>query len=171
MNATLHKGVIGAIHWMNDHMMEHPELLTILTDLRSGEKKERKDPRFTESGITTKTADKAVVFFYEHAGYGFDPKNETPEQGRMRGAIALADAERWLASQQAVHTGWVVDETYNPKDYPRKGMPKIGWGCFLYVDGKRASLWGVTFDGDHTPRNKPYARVVLAELALELMSK
>ena len=33
------------------------------------------------------------LFFYENAGYSYDPKTETPEQGRIRCARDLADAE------------------------------------------------------------------------------
>ena len=32
-------------------------------------------------------------FFFTHAGYSYDPKTETPEQGRAKCAQRLAEAE------------------------------------------------------------------------------
>ena len=51
MNRKLYAGVLDAIHWMEAHLSEHPELLTILTRLRDGERAERRDANDTESGI------------------------------------------------------------------------------------------------------------------------
>jgi hypothetical protein len=115
-------------------------------------------------------------FFYDHAGYSFDPKKDKDaEAGHVRSAKALAAAERWLARQPGHTITWERDEDYNPDDYERP-MPAIGWGCIVSVNGERRppgteSLWGITF-GDETqnePWFNPYARVVVAELASELM--
>lgn len=46
------------------------------------------------STTPTKTKQTPEQFFYEHAGYSYDPLTETPEQGRQRGATVLAQAER-----------------------------------------------------------------------------
>ena len=39
--------------------------------------------------------EEAVAFYRDHAGCGHDPDTESPEFGRLRGAMALADAESW----------------------------------------------------------------------------
>lgn len=36
---------------------------------------------------------RATVFFYEHAPSSHDPETETPEHGRLKGALKLARAE------------------------------------------------------------------------------
>jgi hypothetical protein len=40
----------------------------------------------------------AVNFYREYAGCGHDPATETAEFGRLRGAMALADAESWAGA-------------------------------------------------------------------------
>lgn len=45
----------------------------------------------------------AVAFFFEHAGYSHAP-DETPEAGKIRGALSLARAER-----HATRKGWYVE--------------------------------------------------------------
>lgn len=118
--------------------------------------------------MATKAYQSAVAFFYEHAGYSYGP-GETREQGRKRGARRLADAERWLMEQPGHTIQWVQDEDYNPADYDCGDMPEIGWGCVITVNGHIESLWSITFNGDGYPSGNAYARVVVAELALELM--
>lgn len=97
----------------------------------------------------------AIAFFKEH--------------GAARHAKSLANAEAWLASQPGHQIQWLRDFDYDPNDYDVKDMPNIGWGCIVQIGGNSASLWAITFDGDHWPQGNPYARVVVAELALELM--
>lgn len=111
----------------------------------------------------------AVAFFREHGGYSYDHTTETPEQGREACARAMADAEAWLLAQDDYSVEWVQDENYNPADYDVPDMPDVGYGCIVRVGEEQASLWGITFTDttDHT--NSPYARVVVAELASELM--
>ena len=113
-------------------------------------------------------AQSAVAFFYENAGYCHGP-NETAEQGRKRCARRLAKAEQWLAAQPGHTIEWVIDQDYNPRDYDCGDMPDIGWGCIVAIGDDRESLWGITFDGDGEPWGNAYARVVVAEMALELM--
>lgn len=111
----------------------------------------------------------AVDWFKLHAGFGHDPATETREEAAHRCAVELAAAEEW-ARDNCVLPQWVRDETYSPDDYDLEDMPEIGWGCILTgPDGERASLWSITFDGNGEPWGKAYARVVAAELALELM--
>lgn len=110
----------------------------------------------------------AERFFYKHAGYSYDPATETQEEGRVRCAKELAKAEAWLTAQPGFEVEWMEDTDYDPKDYDVP-MPATGWGCIVKVGEKRESLWGITFDGDGHPSGNPYARVVVAELASELM--
>lgn len=105
----------------------------------------------------------AVDFFVEHAGYSYDPKTQTPEEGKLACAKALADAEAWLHSQYEYSVQWVED-----RDVDRSGIDHNGplWGCIVTVDGRDESLWGIDL-GENGARD-PYRRVVESELAAEL---
>lgn len=101
---------------------------------------------------TTQTTP-AEEFFYENAGYSYDPRVETREKGRRRCAVALARAEAW-AREQEVDVVWEADWE--------------GWSCLLaHPDGRVASLHAIEFG--EQGEDDPYRRVVQAELALELM--
>lgn len=112
----------------------------------------------------------ATAFFMKHAGYSV-AEGETREQGRRRCAKELAAAERWLMEQPGHTVAWEQDRDYDPADSDVPDMPEIGWGCIVSLNDqdRHASLWSVTFDGDGYPAGNPYARVVVAELAAELM--
>ncbi len=100
----------------------------------------------------------AVAFFLENAGYSYDPATETKRQGSLRSARELADAERWLVEQPGFQVEWQPDEESAGE-----------WGCIVTVNGERNSLWGIDFADGAEPWGEPYARVVVAELAHELM--
>lgn len=51
---------------------------------------------------------KAEQFFYDHAGFSYDPKTETEEQGHERCARELAKAESW-ASAEGYRVEWRED--------------------------------------------------------------
>jgi len=105
----------------------------------------------------------AIDFFYKHAGYSHDPRKETAEQGRRRGAIALAKAELYSAGR-----GWRVEWKHDA-DADRSGIEdaeEVLGAVLRDGQGKMLdSLWGIA-DPD---RN--YRRVVEAELALEAMKE
>jgi hypothetical protein len=100
-------------------------------------------------------------FFWQHAGYSYDPKTETRATGRTRCARSLADAETW-AESVGMTFEWEWDES-----------PDLSWMteseqaeehevlvCIArYRDGEIAGSLG---DPDPT-----YRRVVEAELASE----
>ncbi len=113
----------------------------------------------------------AVQFFYENAGSAYNPAKETEEQGKRRGAIALARAEQWLSEQPGHTIEWLEDADYEPCQCGDSGCesPSFGWGCVVKVGDEQQSLWGIGFGGDGYPSGDTYARVVVAELALELM--
>lgn len=122
----------------------------------------------------------AVKFFYEYAGFGFDPATETQAQGRLRCAKQLAEAEAlYLKAHQCADIGiaW-EDDPDGFADYradKRAGRltkgdaPKRIERAFIWHrhedDGRGrdwlASLHGI-WDADTN-----YRRVVRAELALE----
>jgi hypothetical protein len=124
-----------------------------------------------------------VAFFYENAGYGYNPSFETEEQGRQRGAESLAKAEQWAKDEELEYV-WVDDphisEDYFEFEADKQHVREHGAvGCILYrpcpdhgTDCKHAeqlaSLWGITESLDNRERDA-YRRVVEAELALEAM--
>lgn len=105
---------------------------------------------------------KAFKFFREHAGYGYDPTTETPEQGRDRGARKLAAAERYAFENEWTHE-WRIDESgcNCDTDTPCEKTSV----CVLYDTNANiiASLSGIC---DPTAE---YRRVIEAELAMEAM--
>lgn len=123
-----------------------------------------------EDSMSTKSKrQEAVAFFHEHAGWSYDPKRETPEQGRLKCATSLAKAEEWLARK--LLAGKAVVEWHDDPDGALSAGDSTGpwFSCMVRV-GKRVEwLGGVDFAPGEGPGSSPYARVVVAELALELM--
>lgn len=103
-------------------------------------------------------------FFYDHAGWSYNPEMETEEQGRERGARALAAAEKRLKDGP-----YYVDHT--PDDMPWDGdMPYDGplWNVDLYsVENSTTAVLIGSIGSVACEENSPYMRVVAAELANE----
>lgn len=105
-------------------------------------------------------------FFFKHAGYSYDPKTETAQQGRRRCARELASAEedaevigitfKWEPSESP-DLSW-MDESV------RNEVHEV-WDCLAFnpVTKKYASLC------DITDPSEEYIRVVQAQLATELL--
>ncbi len=95
----------------------------------------------------------AEQFFFDNAGYSYDPEAETPEQGRAKCAQRLAAAE-----EEADRRGWWVEWT---DDGEEDGAPR--WCALLRDSGSAVlnSLGGIDVCAG------PYARVVAAELAAD----
>lgn len=108
-------------------------------------------------------------FFYQNAGYSYDPKTETAEQGRLRCAKELADTET-VGQRLGYVFEWEFDE-----------YPDLSWMsdeereqdhevlCCRIPDPENtrhslASLCGIT-DPDSR-----YRRVIEAELAAEAIA-
>lgn len=109
----------------------------------------------------------SIAFFAEHAGFSWDPKTETPAQGAAKCAEALAKAEAWLASQPGHQIEWRQDDNDD-----RSGIEHDGplFGCIVTLaDGRSESLCGIDL-GANGDLGDPYTRVVVAELASELMA-
>lgn len=105
-------------------------------------------------------------FFYLHAGYSYDPKTETAEEGRVRCARDLAAAETRLKDGPYFTTvedddlPWDGDEPY---DGPIYVVTLYRYAAYHGDDEIIGSLGGV----DCESVDDPYIRVVAAELALE----
>jgi hypothetical protein len=107
-------------------------------------------------------------FFYEHAGYSYDPANETQEQGRRRNAEELARASfegfarHWSAF-------WEIDPDITSRDWDTESPERATWCCEIFDEDDEpiGSLGGVDLGPDGDPTGDPYARVVEAELAAE----
>lgn len=122
-----------------------------------------------DQGIDLRPADdgavsraRAFLFFYEHAGYNYQPAAETETQGRARCAADLAIAEDWAADEDC-REEWVPDEDGG---YHDEEPAEEYWGCVVtHPDGESESLWGI---GDPS---REYRRVVGAEMASLLMDR
>lgn len=98
-------------------------------------------------------------FFYNNAGYSYDPATETPEQGRQRCAQALAAAEAW-AQAEGMTVQW-ADDWADPHGHEE--TPESCEQATLYdADGFVVASLGCIDDVD-----PDYRRVVEAELAAE----
>lgn len=107
-----------------------------------------------------------VQFFYDNAGYSYNPATGTEEMGRIHCANRLAQAEI-----DGRHFGltfeWVPDNDADPMDWDGDGpMGDEAYGCVVRdPEGNiRASLWAIF---DPTPQ---YRRVVEAELAMQALA-
>ncbi len=109
----------------------------------------------------------AVAFFHDHAGWSYDPRSETPEEGRMRCARGLAAAEAW-ASNAGVRYEW----RHESEPVDRSGIEHDGplWEVLAHLDGQVVGSCGVIDLGrDGDPWHDPYARVCEADLAADAM--
>jgi hypothetical protein len=115
------------------------------------------------------TFNQFFFFFYQNTGYSYDPKTETLEEGRLRSARELADAET-IGQRLCYVFEWELDEcpdlSWMSDDERQQGHEVL---CCRIVDPENqryslASLCGIA-DPD---RN--YRRVVEAELAAEAIA-
>lgn len=116
----------------------------------------------------SKSHKEAVSFFYEHAGYGYDPAKETPEQGRQNCAEMLADAEMY-ALNHGYTFEWTIDEDSDSSDFC-EGEPYPLWICQMFDSNgwSAGHLCGIDLGSDGSPHNNHYVRVIEAELAADI---
>lgn len=112
-------------------------------------------------------------FFFEHAGFSYDPATETPQQGRARCAKALAAAEK-NARESGTSFEWSIDPDVTAADMienVRRNNDYSLWQCVARDEtgDVRASLHGIDFGPDGEPWGDPYRRVVESELASEFL--
>lgn len=108
----------------------------------------------------------AVAFFHEHAGWGYDPATETPEEGRQRSAERMAEAEAW-AKAAGVSFRWSDDWGVGSHvdEYDSHGEePETCEVCVAYLGGEVVAALGCVDDA-----TDEYRRVIEAELAYEAM--
>lgn len=133
--------------------------------------------------MSTAAMQRAISFFYENAGYSYDPKIETAESGRRKCAEQLAHAER-EASRLGYWFIWDIDSDIMSSDWidadedgGANRDPWITWQCAIveHVPGSGqprtiGSLGGVDFGRDGSPETSDYSRVIQAELAHEAIT-
>lgn len=112
----------------------------------------------------------AVRFFYEHAGYSWDRKTGTEEEGHRSSAQALADAEA-RARGVGITFEWTIDYDTDSSDWSDERPSWQTWQCVAWLDENIwGSLGGVDFGRDGEPWGEPYKRVVEAQVALEALA-
>lgn len=101
---------------------------------------------------------KLEQFYFDNAGSSYDPKVETEEQGKARGAADLAKAAHYALDQ-----GWTFEWDTDPDGHSCDEDHSVEY-CQLWdgetLLGSLSEICGATDD---------YRRVVEAELALEAM--
>ena len=106
----------------------------------------------------------AERFFFEHAGFSYDPKKETKHAGRIRCAVEMAEAERF-ASNLGLSFDWSDDYHDDGfKDY----TPETCESCTCWDATGMHVLASLGCIDDASPE---YRRVIQAELALEAVAK
>lgn len=113
----------------------------------------------------TPATEDAIRFFYENAGYSYDPKAETQDKGRQRRALECATAEQF-AKERGWAFSWEKDDQPYEMGDAEETPPSEVLGCVLKDSSGEvlASLWQI---GDPT---RAYRRVVEAELASEAIA-
>ena len=106
-----------------------------------------------------------VQFFIDNAGFSYDPKTQTEEEGRLQCAVRLADAEDILMLAMRVgdvSVSWCDDERMGDEPDDVENVES----CVVKIDGEIvASLYAI-WDADAA-----YRRVIRAELALECLDQ
>jgi hypothetical protein len=105
-----------------------------------------------------------VKFFFDHAGWNYNPKTETKKEGRIRCARSLADAEQ-LAQSYGLQFRWQDDWAVgdHTREFDYKSNPSTCESC-VCEDGEDNVLASLSCIDD---ADDNYRRVVEAELALE----
>ena len=111
-----------------------------------------------------------VQFFYDNAGWSYDPSSETSEQGRTRWAIQLMEAEDHAFREGYRYewaNDWEGDHSYTKQSEFEGYEVATCETCTLYdEDGNVLASLGCIDDA-----TDDYRRVVQAELAYEAMDK
>lgn len=128
---------------------------------------------------------KAEKFFYDNAGYSYDPKTETVEEGKIKCAKAMAQAEMF-AREHNWSFSWELEQE-SPVSVFGKACPKnakcVDDRCrYAHYDPESDFYCCLIWDNSDTPEvigslgmieepDPEYRRVVEAELALEAQAR
>lgn len=82
-----------------------------IEDTISSERRVKREARKSPVRKAQDRLKKHAKFFFKHAGYSYGP-GQTPRQGRMEGAMKLAQAEH-----EAEERGWSVEWTFDDNPY------------------------------------------------------
>jgi hypothetical protein len=107
------------------------------------------------------------LFFFENAGWSYDPKKESAQVGRMSCARDLAKAEK-IAEQLGWEVEWEWDNDIDDSWMsPEEQAKDHEWLCARLMDGNTVleALGGIV-DADAN-----YRRVIEAELAAEALAR
>jgi hypothetical protein len=101
-------------------------------------------------------------FFYNNAGWSYDPATETSEQGRWKCARKLAAAEEWAAR---VNLEYEWGEDWDSCEHEYEPRPDSCEYCMASLGKEVLASLGCIDDA-----TDDYRRVIEAELALEAYS-
>ena len=119
----------------------------------------------------------AVEFFYDNAGYSYDPATETVEDGRLRGARQLAMAERFaqvMGAEYVWEDDWSLGHSHAeefPDAYDNEPDTCEWVALYAHIPAgfeNMALVASLSCIDDATPE---YRRVIEAELALEWLAR
>jgi hypothetical protein len=83
----------------------------------------------------------AKAFFYKHAGYGYNPATETPEEGRLRCATELAEAES-VAKARGWQVVWSDDFSDADDDYRRVISAELASEALYHLQTEAKRFYG-----------------------------
>lgn len=108
----------------------------------------------------------SAQFFFDQAGFSWDPKKETEHEGRLRCAQQLANAEAH-AKRVGLSFEWSLDDITSQEFSDEKPYYQL-WVCVAWRGNKVVgSCGGIDFGRGGQPSGNPYKRVMEAELSLE----
>lgn len=128
--------------------------------------------------MTTETLNKQEQFFYDNGSFSYQPATQTPEQGHIESAKALANAE-----SLAIERGWSFAWEYDEDGCIGCECGSIECSCFTREDHEvlccllygeyeidEGARWPMASLGSICEPSNENRRVIEAELALEALS-
>jgi hypothetical protein len=112
-------------------------------------------------------------FFYDNAGFSYDPKTQTPEEGRRECALKLAEAEDVFIEAHRLGKAecrWEMDE-FCLEEFPWDDEGEAYMMATLVKLFENGSPKGLTCLGGISDADTKCRRVIRAELALERLEE
>jgi hypothetical protein len=109
-------------------------------------------------------------FFFDNAGYGYDPQTETQDQGHTRCAVVLAAAEA-AGNIAGYRFQWNIDSDCDSSDWSDEKPAYDQYELIGYNEAGDVigALGCIDFGRDGSPTRDNYARVCEAEMALQAL--